>query len=325
MIEARVICDSISENGNRLTTFKLRYPRFIHSEFLTHRVISRNASGSRAVPTAKLLEEARSDSLRASPIFWGKNQRGMQAIEECNNHIPISLELGYLTEGKTYSREAAWKDAAECAAEAAECFAAAGYHKQIVNRLLEPFVHINVVATATEWDNFFGLRLHRDAQPEIQALARQMWSARQLSKPLLTAAGVWHLPFVSEEERHDALLRSRYVGHGNSEEFDYEGAQKELIKISVARCARVSYESFETGRRSTVEEDLRLFDRLLGEQPLHASPAEHQARPDQWSDDGTEARWVYPELHGNFVGWVQFRKTLSGESCAPLPDELLPF
>src|SRR3990167_1565104 len=131
-ISATVIADSISDAGIRITTMQLRYPRFIHAEFMTHRGFSRNASSSRAVPTAKLLEEVRSDALRAAPIFWGKNQPGMQAAEELSGY---QLELA----------KAEWRSAAFGAAARAESLASLGAHKQIVNRILEPFTHINVV------------------------------------------------------------------------------------------------------------------------------------------------------------------------------------
>lgn len=295
-ISAEVVLDSISPAGHRLTTFKLVYPKFIHGEFMTHRVISRNASSSRAIPTAKLLAEVRSDVLRAAPVFWGKNQAGMQAAEE-------------LTGDTLESAKARWAIAAADAAHQAEQLLALGAHKQIVNRLLEPFSHIRVVASATEWDNFFGLRLHKDAQPEMRALAVAMWEVRQASVPRLLQPGEWHLPFVGIADQVPLMMAEDQIGHRF-----FELAKR----VSVARCARVSYESFETGKRSSVEEDLRLYDRLVGAQPLHASPAEHQATPDYTYDAGG---WVHRQEHGNFKGWRMLRKQLPGEAMAPIPAE----
>jgi thymidylate synthase ThyX len=307
MIEASIVCDSVSPNGNRLTTFKLRYPKFIHGEFMTHRVISRNASSSRALPTAKLLEEVRSDALRAAPVFWGKNQPGMQAAEE-------------LTGRALQAAQDDWAIAADQAAIIAEDMLKNNVHKQIVNRLLEPFSHINVVATATEWDNFFGLRLHRDAQPEMRALAIAMWETRKASEPIPLLPGEWHLPFVDQAD-HERIQKMLEAGTILND--------RPLIKTSVARCARVSYESFETGKRSTIDEDLKLYDRLVGAQPLHASPAEHQATPDA-DCHHMDLKWaknvcVSPRRHewGNFVGWIQYRKTLAGEDLASLPKEFV--
>lgn len=306
MISAEVICDSISPAGKRLITFKLRYPRFIHAEFMTHRVISRNASSSRAVPTAKLIEEVRSDALRATPEKWGKNQKGMQAFEELE-HYPTKFGevIDISPRGKAIHL---WNEAAWGAAGVAQRMEDLGVHKQIVNRILEPFTHINVVATATEWDNFFGLRLDAGAEPTMQALAVAMWSARKTSTPALLSPGEWHLPFFNwDETRHPNGTTFWDMSTGDAETV--------AIKVSVARCARVSYQSFETGKRSTVEEDLALYEKLLGAQPLHASPGEHQATP-----IGPGAGSHESGQCGNFVGWRQYRKMLSNESCAPLPE-----
>lgn len=317
MISAEVICDSVSEQGKRLTTFKLRYPKFIHGEFMTHRVISRNASSSRAIPTAKLLEEVRSDVLRAGPVFWGKNQSGMQAAEELSKVYDSDLNSSPRQRAILLWRRAAY-DAANCAEELLKI----GAHKQIVNRLLEPFSHINVVATATEWDNFFGLRLHKDAQPEMRALAIAMWEARKISIPKLLKPGEWHLPFVWQEGGN-AILLDDLLPPGNPLGLT---PHEQMIRISVARCARVSYETFETGKRSTVEEDLKLYERLASSG--HWSPFEHQATPDtlaQYSGVGflwrhnNNVQGIYQ--HGNLVGWRQNRKLIAGEAVAPIPEE----
>lgn len=324
MIEARVVLDSINQYGNRLTTFQLRYPKFIHGEFMTHRVVSRNASSSRAVPTSKLLEEVRTDALRAGPIFWGKNQKGMQAAEELDSRDRWSGAV-YMPSEKTQAMML-WRKAALLAADLAHEMEQLGVHKQIVNRVLEPYSHINVVATATEWDNFFGLRLHTDAQPEMRALAIAMWRARQASTPKLLRPGEWHLPYIEDEDRkyaHDAVVGTinSHVGDSLVDETNVL-----LRKVSVARCGRVSYMSFSTGKRSTAEEDVELYGKLVGAQPLHASPSEHQGTPDargipEYADQ--LGGWMHQREHGNLVGWRQFRKMLPGEACAPIPEEFL--
>lgn len=350
MIRAEIIADSISKEGKRLTTFKLRYPRFIHAELMTHRMLSRNASSSRAVPVAKLLEEVRDDELRAQPIHWGMNQKGMQAAVENESLVPLRM-VAFPEEGKTYhgdygvviipyhggaitnvevSIQDAWREAAHRAADMAEAMDLAGYHKQIVNRVLEPFTHINVVVSATEWDNFFGLRLHKDAQPEFQALARAMWQAMQESIPEELQPGEWHLPFIETQDRKDARDYMESQGVDRSD----DGAFWSLLcQVSTARCARVSFRSHETDKRSTVEEDLKLFHEKLFRpgQPLHASPAEHQATPDEVLGLGGQMMvrgshfdgvpWANWNQHGNFIGWVQHRKTFQGEAQAELPEE----
>jgi len=277
-ITAKIVADSMSPDGIRLTTMLLRYPRCIHSEFMTHRVFSRNASSSRAIPVERLIKDVMDDPF--VPLHWGANQRGMQATKECDEPVMLGLV--------NYGRVGAWLVARDRAVEVARSFSEAGYHKQIVNRLLEPFSHINVVVTATEWSNFFALRAHPDAEPHIRLLAERMAEAQRGSEPEPLGWGDWHLPFVTEPT----------------------GTAQDIL-VSVARCARTSYLTHE-GKPSTPEEDIKLAERLLGSVPLHASPAEHQATPDRRTE--YPPFWEAPRLHGNLVGWVQYRKTLEGES-----------
>lgn len=275
MIEAKIIADSISNVGKRITTMQVKFHRFILPEFNTHRVFSRNFSSSRAIPTKKLLEQVREDP--AMPVHWGKNQPGMQAAEE-------------LTGDTLMRAKARWILAAESAANHAEVMSEIGAHKQIVNRIIEPFIWANGIVTSTEWDNWFELRAHEDAQPEIHELALRMQEAMAASTPNKLEIDEWHLPYVTVDE----------IGiHGI-----------ELSrKISAARCCRVSYLKHD-GTAPNVEEDLALFDRLAGAVPLHASPLEHQATPDMIvaGDIHQMAHWREKHMHGNLNGWIQFRK-----------------
>lgn len=283
-ISAKVIADSVSNpGGQRITTMQLRYPRFIHAEFMTHRQFSRNASSSRAVPVERLIEDILRDP--AMPMFWGKNQKGMQAGEESNALVTVRVLLHGNNpfvglRDMALDKEEAWRDAMEHAITAAKGFSDAGYHKQIANRLLEPFSHINVVVTSTEWSNFFALRLHPDAEPHMQVLARAMKEAMDTSVPKPVGVGDAHAPYADEVNGPDQ------------------------IKASVARCARVSYLTHD-GKEPKLEDDIALYDRLVGSVPLHASPAEHQATPDP--------KHTHREFWGNFQGWIQYRKTLPGE------------
>lgn len=259
MISAKIIEDSISVHKIRLTTLQLCYPRFIHSEFMTHRVFSRNASSSRAIPVTKVIDQVRSNP--AVPIHYGKNQAGMQAVEELD------------TKNKQLVHRA-WINAATAASNYAEFMTYCGAHKQLVNRILEPFQYIHVIVTATEFDNFFALRLHPDAQPEIYELAKQMKLAMENSTPYVQQG--WHLPYCTPQEKQTLSTET-------------------LLKISAARCARVSYLTHD-GATPDIHKDLALYDRLVGSKPLHASPIEHQAiaaDPDTWSN--------------NFRGWTQYR------------------
>ena len=297
-ISAKIIADSVSPQGIRLTTLQLRYPKFIHGEFMTHRVFSRNASSSRAIPVERLIQDVLDDP--AMPVFWGKNQKGMQAAEELTG-----LELKLAKGTWLYARDQAVKSASEL------CMC--NVHKQLVNRIIEPWCHINVVVTATEWANFFALRRHKDAQPEMKALADAIWEAREASTPRRLLPGAWHLPYVSHDDEQQAYWETRHLGRDNSEEFDEQEALRTCIQLSVARCARVSYLTHE-GKPPNVEDDLKLCDRLIGSVPLHASPAEHQATPDTpWMNDPGNG-WKHEHEWGNFTGWRQYRKTLPNES-----------
>ena len=302
-ITAQIIADSISPEGIRLTTMQLRYPRFIHSEFLTHRTFSRNASSSRAIPVARMIEDLHYDP--AIPIYWGSNKPGMQAGAELTGE-----DLLYC---KTL-----WLQAMELNIDTASRMVEAGLHKQIANRIIEPWAHINVVCTSTDWANFFALRAHADAQPEIKELAEAMMAAMGQSDPILMAPGMWHLPYISSSDIEDACA-------GEEPGTDYIDVLK---KVSVARCARVSYLTHD-GRPTSVQEDLALYEKLVVSQPSHSSPAEHQATPDSMQIEGacehthfTESGaeldlpcdgWNNPHLHGNLRGWCQLRKMLPNE------------
>lgn len=276
MIEAKVIADSISESGKRITTLQVKFHRFILPEFNTHRVFSRNFSSSRAIPTKKLLEQVRSDP--ATPVHWGKNQPGMQAQEEL-----VGDELD--------RAKMAWMAAASEAAQRAALLSEAGAHKQIVNRIIEPFLWANGIVTSTEWENWDELRRHEDAQPEIYELACRIHEARAASTPVLLKPGEWHLPYVSEAEKNDQF-------------FKIPANANMLKKISAARCCRVSYLKHD-GTIPNVNDDLFLFQRLAGAVPLHASPLEHQATPYHLQPGATG---YDAELQGNLKGWIQYRK-----------------
>ena len=164
-----------------------------------------------------------------------------------------------------------------------------GAHKQVCNRPLETWFNVTVIVTATEWANFYRLRNHSKAQPEIRALAEAMLEAHNQSIPRPLKRGEWHTPFVTEDELDELGLST-------------------ALKVSTARCARVSYLNNE-GKRSTLEEDMKLYGRLVGEIPRHSSPAEHQATP-----------LGRDELSGNFVGWLQHRKLIPDENLTETPD-----
>ena len=301
-IEAKVIADSVSPwTGDRLTTMQLRYPRIIHAECKTHRLLriddaeveflqeislmddpdlSRNASSSQAVQVAMLIEEARTNP--AMPVRFGANRPGMQ--DKGGNHDGV-LDVYTHSGFKSMDAEEAWRFAAAQAADLAESFAEAGYHKQVVNRILEPYTHINAVVSATEWTNFFALRRHGDADPTMRALADTMWEAMQGSTPRALFMGEWHLPYVSDEEHRTHTV-------------------EQCLVMSAARCARVSYNKHD-GSFPSYEDDRKLYDRLVTAELVHASPLEHQGKPDP--EGMAESLW------GNFKGFIQYRKTVPNE------------
>lgn len=306
-IESTVIADSISPAGIRLTTFQLRYPRFIHAELMTHRVFSRNASSSRAIPIHRMIEDLRRDP--AMPVYWGSNKPGMQAGDElCDDDTNPQWRGMSARDGA----KAIWLRARDEAISNVLELMKLGLHKQIANRILEPWAHINVVVTATDWENFFTLRRHKDAQPELKVLADKMYEAMRLTVPHQLQPGEWHLPYISVADWQCYGLDGPCLWQDEPDVVDI------LRKVSVARCARVSYLTHD-GRPTTTGEDLTLYDRLVGAQPLHASPAEHQATPDvqeRFCDTHYRDTFRNPDLWGNLRGWIQYRKTLPGEFVA---------
>ena len=266
--EVKILADSIGPNGVRLTTFQLKYPRYIHSEMMTHRLFSRNASSSRAIPIEKMFEWIESDVVM--PVHWGSKKKGMQSGEQLTGD---SLSVANL----------AWIGAFRAVLGFAKIMNAVGLHKQIVNRMLEPWGHINVVLTATDFDNFFCLRCHKDAQPEIQVLAVMMAIAYRDSVATFLPAGDWHLPYVSKEE-----IASYPIN--------------DCIKFSASRCCRISYLTME-GKTPDAAKDRMLHDQLIDD--YHMSPLEHQACSMEADD------YSYS---GNFRGWLQYRKSIPMDS-----------
>ena len=279
-----------------LSTLLLRYPRFIHAELMTHRAFSRNAASSRAIPVKKIIDDILADT--AMPIHWGKNQKGMQASEECDDFVV--LEMGE----PRRTREEAWEFARDMAITTARAFDTAGYHKQVVNRLLEPFMHITVLVSATEWQNFLELRDHADAEPHIQMLAREIRACLDDdSKVEVLEPGEWHLPFLTFEDWMDI----------NEREPVPLNRLALARKLSVARCASTSYKTVD-GFDMTLERAIEVHDKLVGSQPIHASPAEHVAQADGAEKvgypDDYYLNWANERQHGNFVGFRQYRHML---------------
>lgn len=270
--QADVLLDSLSPAGHRLTTFVLRFPRFVLPEFNTHRMFSRNASSSRAIPTNRLIRQLQEDPVE--PVEWGRNQAGMQARE-------------VLSGDEAAAAAAAWHAARESALQHAEQLRALGVHKQVVNRVLEPWMWASVIVSSTTYENFFALRCHPDAQPEIKRLADLMRAAYEASAPVRRKAGEWHLPFIDGDEDRALPVET----------------QK---KVAVARAARVSYLNHAGAR--DIDADLVLHDRLLD--AGHWSPFEHVAI----ATDGDLP-------FNNYVGWQAYRWQMEQERRLNLAPE----
>lgn len=314
-ITAKVICDSFSESGKRITTFELEYPRYIHCELLTHRMLSKNCSSSRAIPIEKMLGYIENNM--AVPVYLGRNKSGMQAVEEIEDK-ESALRF--------------WKNSFVWVKSTVNILTELGLHKQIANRLTEPYQMMKVVVTATEWDNFFNLRIDKDAQPELVMLADKMFNAMQGSTPKTLKAGQWHLPYVDSiesEEKPDVSSRDNdqyYFLSDNDGNNLGEIYLEDAIKISVASCAAVSYRT----ESMTLAKADKIFDMLINAENLHSSPFEHVAMPMRfpemkdiamekfvsgWDEGVTHMRRDGNMCSGNFTGWIQYRHLLNNNTC----------
>jgi len=290
MYDAKIILDSIGPNGARLTTFELTYPRFVHAELMTHRVFSRNSASSRAIPTEKLLERIEKDP--ALPVWWGKNESGMQARAQLEGTEREDVQRG-------------WLSGRDDMVALARRLGRAGLHKQIANRIVEPWMFITVLVTTTETGNFFGLRDHADAQPELAHVAAKAHQLFKEHEPQQLRSGQWHLPLVTGND--EAELRT--TGLATIDDI-------KLCLISVGRCARISYLTHD-GKRDP-QADIDLATQRLRPSG-HMSPFEHVAQAvtsEEWARYGTILMrdWIEKRIPpGNLWGWKQFRKTLQNE------------
>ena len=293
---AKLILDSIGPNGARATTFELTMPRIVLAEFNTHRMFSRNAASSRAIPVEKLLKRIEEDPMM--PVWWGANQAGMQANAE------LSDDDGGDEHAITprFAARKEWLHARNQMLESARVLSKIGLHKQISNRIVEPWMFTTVICTATEWDNAWALRVDPAAQPEFERTMRMAYDAYQASKPQKLESGEWHLPYVTGYDEEE--LR----GKGYTDE--------KLCLVSIGRCARVSFLTHD-GKRDP-EADVALpKDRLIPSG--HMSPTEHplQAMTEsEWVAYGHELAhaWINNRVPvGNAWGFKQFRKMLKNE------------
>lgn len=288
MISAKIIKDSRNPTGNRLTTFVLTFPRYILAEFNTHRMISRNSASSRAIPFKTMLEKVINNPF--IPIKFMKEHKGMQGNEYFENEEDI-LKLTEI-----------WLSARNDAVVKANKLNENDLTKQMCNRILEPFLYHTIIASGTEWENFFALRAHEAAEIHFQDLAFKMLDEYNNSEPILLNEGEWHIPFgdLFEEDRIEKLYVSK-LSEVNTDFYTRkkEWIEKTKVEIATSRCARISYGTFEG--KDDYQADIKLHDRLL--ESGHLSPFEHCAKS---MDNNNQS--------GNFIGFEQYRKTFQNEN-----------
>ncbi len=300
LITARVIADSIAPNGQRMTTMEIEYPRFILAELNTHRMLSKNSASSRAIPVKTMHEHIRANT--AGPVFWGVNQPGMKAKEE--------LRGADLSEAKYI-----WAKARDAAIAYSGSLADLNIHKQITNRITEPWMIMKTVISGTEWANFFWLRDHADAQPEIAELAKKMREAYDGSVPNALSPGEWHVPYVNT---YRSIVNGELLySDGKGDDLTAEEARI----VSASCCAQVSYRKND----DSFDKAKKIYQQLIESEPAHASPVEHQAtpmdydvmcrfEPETWEEGITHVSANSDLWSGNLRGWIQHRKLISNEA-----------
>ena len=281
---AKVVLDSIAPNGKRLITVEARYWRAIHCEVMTHRAFARNAASSRAIPfiakdsEGNLKEKCTFAMLSNDPFlpdFIGGKQKGMQSGAELDGVERNRAEwiiFNMLRDNLEQCRK----------------LDDLGVHKSIINRYLEPWSYITTLITATEWKNFFRLRIHPAAEKHFNDIAAKIKAAIDGSTPQQMVAGDWHMPYLDDWRTIPGNLRH---------------------KVSVARCARLSYLTHD-GKRD-IADDVAMFEKLLnpgpGEnEPPHISPFEHVA--EAMHEESARCQ------SGPFFGWTQYRKAFANEN-----------
>lgn len=300
LITARILADSISPQGQRMTTMEIEYPRFILAELNTHRMLSKNSASSRAIPVKAMHQHIRDNT--AGPVYWGKNQAGMKAKEALDATDTVEAMM-------------IWEQARDSALDYAGQLADLDLHKQITNRITEPWMLMKTVISGTEWANYFWLRDHPDAQPEIALLANKMHSVYEASSPQLLQPGEWHVPYVRTD---------RSLVDGSLCYYDNNGddlTEDEARVISASCCAQVSYRKSD----DTLAKAQKVFQMLIESEPAHASPVEHQAtpmdlpttnwyEPETWEDGVTHFSRNGDLWSGNLRGWIQHRKLIPNEA-----------
>lgn len=348
--QCKIVADSISPQGHRITSLLVTYPRIVHAEFLRHRMLSRNSASSRAIPFEKMVKMVEEDPF--IPIAWQKDHKGMQGTEYWDKEESDKMNLE-------------WLQARNKAIYQARMLHYAGVTKQLCNRLLEPFMWHTELITATEWNNFFELRCPKygnaeqgyyrskkdalkylqnkrvdisnlltstniewqsinisQAEIHIQAIAEMIWDTMNESTPKQLESGQWHIPFG--DQMNDEYIQEELTEELPRFEQRYRSFIEAKLKIATARCARLSYMTFDG--EIDYEKDIQLHDRLL--KSGHFSCFEHCARAmtsyeyETYTkgrlmlDEGGSLEATSPGLFGwcnNFREWIPYRYLIENE------------
>lgn len=324
-IVVKVLADSISKAGHRFISYEVQVPRIVWCEILTHGMLVRNASSSRAIPFEKMMNQ-----LAGAPVRFGKANKGMQDAGEFEGKVNLREVIG-ANEDIFVNPDEAWEAAKHSAIEFSKAFYEAGFSKQIFNRLSEPFQMIKAVISGTEWDNFEWLRNHSAADPTLEEFAKCIAQARQESVPFLLNAGEYHLPYV--ETYRNAIGQMVYRIYSPEENVNIYLDAEQAIKVSCARTAAVSFRAIDYG----VEQCNRVYESLFGGDHKHSSAAQHCATPMQEyqyeyiegqephcvNDENDPKTWEPGISHvdrdgqlwsAQLRGWIMHRKTIKGEN-----------
>lgn len=328
-ISAKVLTHSINLHGVEMITLEIEYPRFILAELNTHKALEKNSSSSRAIPFLKMVENIESNM--AIPLYWGENKSGMQADSELTGlHLAGSKQV--------------WKNAFSDMKEHANWMhQTANLHKQTINRLLEPHQMMKTVISGTDWDNFFNLRLHPDAQPEFCMLAYKIYQAIKTSREngnvFYLQRGEWHLPYVNRyriKSGRGRGLIEYHLGEVGTDSYK-QLTLVDAIKISASCTAQTSYRKND----ESLEKAEKIFDMLIGAEVLHASPFGHLAtpieeheeliddydedagvieinltyHPDTWQEGITHMNRAGQLCSANLRTYIQYRHLLKNNTC----------
>lgn len=299
-IQVTLLAHSVNKWGNEVLTFESVYPRFVHAQRLKHRNHSVNTSSSRAIRLDFMADIIR--RYPAIPVKFGKNQSGMVAGDLLDDVKMLDI----------------WLETRDAVLVFHEIFQREKLHKEIANRILEPWMTVKEVSSGTEWNNAYNLRAADPAaQGEIEVLFKLMLKLKRLSEPVLLKHGEWHLPYVKSIRSVDDGVLRYYDSEGY--ELDVETAKA----ISSSCCAQVSYRKLN----DTKDKATDIYNKLMPENGnLHATPFEHPCTP--FSDFEYYRRRLAKAISGdnicmfkgNFQGWTQHRKEFKRENNTNEPN-----